>query len=84
MPRNFYLPFSLFIKVRLINVHSGKGRRHSGRKNRNEFQLCGLGVGVCLAHAEAGLVWGRGSWLPRQGSHRVPKMEACPGAGFVP
>lgn len=25
-----------------------------------------------------------GSWLPGQSSHYVPKMGACPGAGFVP
>lgn len=33
MPRNFYLPFSLFIKVQVINVLSSKGRRFSGQKD---------------------------------------------------
>lgn len=36
MPRNSYLPFSLFIKGQMINVHSHKGRRLSGQKDKKQ------------------------------------------------
>lgn len=36
MPRNFYPPFFLFIKVPMMYVHSSKGRRFPGQKDNQQ------------------------------------------------